>query len=155
MNTISLTVNGVAQVLDVEPTETLLESIRERLLLRGTKEGCAEGECGSCTVLVDGEPVDSCIYPAAGCDGRSITTIEGLAVDGALAPIQQAFVEAGGVQCGFCTPGFVLTLHALLEEAPAPTDDDIKTALAGNICRCTGYAQIVEAAVRVRDGRAS
>jgi aerobic carbon-monoxide dehydrogenase small subunit len=141
-----LRVNGVEQVLDIAPTATLLSVLRDTLGLTGTKEGCSEGECGACTVLVDGAAVDSCLLIAMSVDGASISTVEGLqAPDGSLAPLQEGFVAAGGVQCGFCTPGFLMTLTAFLEEQPAPSDDEIRTALAGNICRCTGYSQILEA----------
>ena len=143
---LTLTVNGRLQVLDVDPGETLLDVIRERLLLLGTKEGCLEGECGACTVLIDGAPVDSCIVAALAVDGAEVTTIEGVGHrDGALSPLQEAMVRAGGVQCGFCTPGFVMTLTALLSETPQPTEYEIRMATAGNICRCTGYGQIVDA----------
>lgn len=141
---LKLTVNGAGRVMDVEPHETLLDALRNRLLLTGAKLACAEGECGSCTVIVDGSVVDSCLMPALAVNGSEITTVEGLA-NGSLAPIQDAFVAAGGVQCGFCTPGFVVTLHSFLEENPNPTDDEIRIAIAGNLCRCTGYAQIVDA----------
>jgi carbon-monoxide dehydrogenase small subunit len=140
-----MTVNGVAQSLDVAPTETLLDVLRDRLGLTGTKLACAEGECGACTVIVDGAVLDSCLMPALAVDGSSVTSVEGIG-DEALAPIQQAFIDTAGVQCGFCTPGFVVTLHALLAENPDPTDDEIRHAISGNLCRCTGYSQIVEAA---------
>jgi carbon-monoxide dehydrogenase small subunit len=143
---LTLTVNGRLQVLDVDPGETLLDVIRDRLLLLGTKEGCLEGECGACTVLIDGGPVDSCIVAALAVDGAEVTTIEGVGTrDGGLSPLQEAMVRAGGVQCGFCTPGFVMTLTALLNETRQPTEHEIRMATAGNICRCTGYGQIVDA----------
>lgn len=153
MTLLTLTVNDRLQHLEVEAHETLLSVIRDRLQLLGTKEGCVEGECGACTVLIDGRPVDSCILAALAVDGAVVTTIEGVGPrDGSLSPLQEAMVRAGGVQCGFCTPGFVMTLTALLAENPAPTEDEIRMATAGNICRCTGYSQIVDAvldAVRV------
>lgn len=140
-----LTVNGDPHTLDASPAETLLGVLRDRLGLTGTKEGCSEGECGACTVLVDGAAVDSCLMLAHAVNGSEIVTVEGLRDgDGALSSLQTAFVKAGGVQCGFCTPGFLMTLTAFLEENPAPSEDDIRTAIAGNICRCTGYSQIVE-----------
>jgi carbon-monoxide dehydrogenase small subunit len=144
-------VNGVAQSLDVAPTETLLDVLRDRLGLTGTKLACAEGECGACTVIVDGAVLDSCLMPALAVAGSSVTSVEGIG-DEVLAPIQQAFIDTAGVQCGFCTPGFVVTLHALLAENPDPTDDEIRHAIAGNLCRCTGYSQIVEAALKAAAG---
>ena len=146
---LDLTVNGVARRLDVDPAETLLHVLRERLHLRGTKEGCAEGECGTCTVLVDGRPVDSCIYPAGAAAGAAIRTVESLASpDGTLGPLQRAFVENAAVQCGFCTPGFLMTLTALLEQNEQPSQAEVEEAIAGNICRCTGYQAILAAVQR-------
>jgi aerobic carbon-monoxide dehydrogenase small subunit len=143
---LTLTVNGRLQELDVDPDETLLNVIRERLQLLGTKEGCLEGECGACTVLINGGPIDSCIVAALAVNGSQVTTIEGVGLrDGGLSPLQEAMLRAGGVQCGFCTPGFVMTLTALLAETPQPTEYEIRMAIAGNICRCTGYSQIVNA----------
>lgn len=150
---LSLTVNGTQHTLDVAPTETLLGVLRERLGLTGTKEGCSEGECGACTVLIDAAAVDSCLMLALAVDGSEIVTVEGLRnADGSLSPLQSAFVASGGVQCGFCTPGFLVTLTALLDEHPDPTESEIRTALAGNICRCTGYSQIVEGVQQVTGG---
>lgn len=146
---ISPTVNGVARSLEVSGSETLLTTLRDRLGLLGTKEGCLEGECGACTVLVDGTPVDACIYAAAAARESRITTIEGLAGVDELSVLQQAFVESGSVQCGFCTPGFVVTLTALLAANPQPNREEIVDAISGNICRCTGYSQIIEAVARV------
>jgi aerobic-type carbon monoxide dehydrogenase small subunit (CoxS/CutS family) len=146
-------VNGVPRTLEVRPHATLLSVLREDLGLTGTKEGCDEGECGACTVLVNGEAVDSCLQAALAVSGSDVRTVEGLARSGAaLAPLQRAFVDAGGVQCGFCTPGFLMTLAAFLEENPTPTDDEIREAIAGNICRCTGYSQIVEAVLASSGG---
>lgn len=142
-------VNGVAHRLQVGAGETLLRTLRDRLFLTGTKEGCVEGECGACTVLVDNRPVDSCILATATLEGRRVRTVEGLSDAGALGSLQQAFVDHGAVQCGFCTPGFLMTLTALLEENPAPLPGEVKEALAGNICRCTGYRQITEAVAAV------
>jgi carbon-monoxide dehydrogenase small subunit len=142
-----LTVNGEARALDVPPHATLLGVLRDNLGLTGTKEGCNEGECGACTVLLDGLAVDSCLVMAHAAAEAEIRTVEGLARDdGSLSALQRAFVDAGGVQCGFCTPGFLMTLTALLEENPDPTEKEIRVEIAGNICRCTGYSQIVEAA---------
>jgi carbon-monoxide dehydrogenase small subunit len=146
----TLLVNGRTRSVEVEPTETLLAVLRERLALTGTKDGCSEGECGACTVLVDGEPLDSCLLPALAVVGKAITTIEGIAgTDEVLSGVQAAMVRAGAVQCGFCTPGFVMTVTALLAGNPSPTEAEIRAALAGNICRCTGYRQIVEAVADV------
>jgi carbon-monoxide dehydrogenase small subunit len=143
-----LTVNGRSRTSDVAPDETLLRVLRERFHLLGTKEGCNEGECGACTVLVDGRPVSACIMPALAIAGAEVTTVEGLADgDGRLTPIQQAFIDEFAVQCGFCTPGFLVTLTALLAANPEPGEEDIRLALSGNLCRCTGYTTIVEAAL--------
>ena len=146
---VAFSVNGVAQHLDVGPGETLLHTLRDRLGLTGTKEGCVEGECGACTVLVDDKPVDSCIFATAALEGRRVRTVEGLSGGGELGLLQQAFVDHGAVQCGFCTPGFLMTLTALLEENPSPAPFDVREALAGNICRCTGYAQMLDAVAAV------
>jgi len=145
---LSLTVNGRQESLDVEVGTSLLHVLREQLGLTGTKEGCAEGECGACTVLRDGKPIDSCIMAAHACEQSEITTIEVIG-DSPDHPseLQNCLVESGGIQCGFCTPGFVMVLTALLKVNAAPTDAEIKHALAGNICRCTGYAQIIEAVI--------
>lgn len=142
---LSLTVNGERHELAVDPRDTLLRAIRDHLGLTGTKEGCGEGECGSCTVLLDGKPVCSCIMLALDAEGREVTTIEGIAEDGKLHPLQQAFVEHGAIQCGFCTPGMIVSAKALLDENPDPTEDEIRAAIVGNLCRCTGYTHIVNA----------
>jgi carbon-monoxide dehydrogenase small subunit len=142
---VAFVINGMPAEVEVEPAETLLAMLRERLHLTGTKEGCTEGECGACTVLIDSLPVDSCIYAAAAVEGKTVETIEGLSRDPLGENLQGAFVTAGGVQCGFCTPGFIATLVAVLRESKAPTEADVRAALAGNICRCTGYSQIVDA----------
>jgi carbon-monoxide dehydrogenase small subunit len=141
---IKLTVNNQPYRLSVLPWRTLLEVIREDLGLTGTKEGCGLGECGACTVLIDGRAVNSCLVLAAEADGKQITTIEGLADGDKLHPLQQAFVDHGGLQCGFCTPGMILSAKALLDENPTPTEEEIKQGIAGNLCRCTGYAKIIE-----------
>ena len=143
---VDLTVNGRNVDLDVSPGETLLTSLRNRLQLIGTKEACVEGECGACTVLLDGKPVDSCIYSTAASAGSRVTTVEGLrGPDGELSPLQQAFVDHFAVQCGFCTPGLLMTLSALLARNPDPDRAEIHQAVSGNLCRCTGYVQILEA----------
>jgi len=142
---IRLTVNGELQEFAVEPQTTLLEALREQLELTGAKEGCGTGECGSCTVLLDDKPILSCLTLAVDCQDAEITTIEGLAQGEHLTEVQQSFLEKGAVQCGFCTPGMVLTITALLKETPNPTDSEIKKALEGNVCRCTGYNKIMHA----------
>jgi carbon-monoxide dehydrogenase small subunit len=144
---IELTVNGESREADVYGAESLLFVLRERLELPGAKGACEEGECGSCSVLLDGQLVCACLVHGAQADGRSVTTVEGLAAGEQLHPVQRAFVAAGAVQCGFCTPGLVISTVALLERDPAPSDDDIREALSGNLCRCTGYGRIF-AAVR-------
>jgi len=147
---IQLQVNGLAYKVEVEPRRTLLELIREDLELTGTKEGCGLGECGTCTVLLDGKPIKSCITLAVQASGREVTTIEGLEKsDGTLHPIQQAFIDHGAIQCGFCTPGMVLSAKALLDENSRPTEIEVREAIAGNLCRCTGYQKIVEAILSV------
>jgi len=143
--TITLEVNGVAETVEVEVGQTLLRFLRDGLDLTGTKEGCNEGECGSCMVLLDGRPVNSCLVLAVEADGRAVTTVEGISKEGLLHPLQQAFLSQAAVQCGFCTPGMVVSAAALLRENPEPTEDDVRKALAGNLCRCTGYRQIVDA----------
>jgi carbon-monoxide dehydrogenase small subunit len=143
---ISFILNGELIEVEIDPHLTLLQLLRDRLELTGTKEGCGMGECGACTVLLDGITVNSCIYPALEVEGKSLMTIEGLAdAKGGLHPIQKAFVDHGAVQCGFCTPGMVLSAKALLDENPKPTEEEIRNGIAGNLCRCTGYLQIVEA----------
>jgi carbon-monoxide dehydrogenase small subunit len=151
----TFTVNGLARTVTVAPDETLLHVLRETLHLTGTKQGCDEGECGACTVLVDGRPVDSCILPALAVAGSDVLTVEGLAgPDGLLSPIQQGFVDNFAVQCGFCTPGFLMTLTALLEEHPQPEEAQVRAALSGNLCRCTGYSTIVDAVMAATRGGA-
>ncbi len=142
---IRLTVNGVVRSLDVHPGETLLEVLRGRLRLTGTKRGCEVGECGACTVVLDGRAVNSCLVLAVQADGAEVLTVEGLAREGALHPLQRAFLEHGAVQCGFCTPGMLMSAHALLAQDPSPTPDAVRRAIAGNLCRCTGYQAIVDA----------
>ncbi|MEX1296993.1 MAG: (2Fe-2S)-binding protein [Candidatus Limnocylindrales bacterium] len=142
---ITMTVNGRLRELDVAVHHTLLEVLREEVDLTGTKECCVVGECGACTVLVDGRSVNSCLMLAVEADGASVLTVEGLAVDGELAPLQQAFLDQSAAQCGFCIPGQLMSATALLERVEEPTDEDIQEALAGNLCRCAGYEQIFEA----------
>jgi carbon-monoxide dehydrogenase small subunit len=142
---LTITVNGQSHSLTVEPNKTLLEFLREDLGLTGAREACDTGGCGACTVLLEGRPVYSCLVLALDCQGKDVLTIEGLATDGRLHPLQQAFVDHGAIQCGFCTPGMVLTAKALLDENPTPTEQEVREAIAGNICRCTGYVKIVEA----------
>jgi len=142
---IELRVNGEGRDVVVKPQVTLLEALRERLGLTGTKRGCDMGQCGACTVLLDGQPIRSCLTLAVDAQGREITTIEGLAQNGELHPLQRAFHEHGAIQCGFCTPGMILTARALLDENPTPTTEEVKQAISGNLCRCTGYVKIIEA----------
>ena len=143
--TMSFTVNGDVVEVEVHPHWNLLRVLREELQLTGAKPGCGEGECGACTVLVEGTPINSCIYPVLEAEGKEVLTIEGLlGEDRTLHPIQQAFLEKAGVQCGFCTPGMIMSAKALLDKTPHPTEDEIRHALAGNMCRCTGYVQIVD-----------
>lgn len=144
MERIQLKVNGKDYDLEVKPSATLLETLREDLGLTGTKEGCGVGECGACTVILEGEAVNACLVLTTEINGKSVQTIEGLADGGKLHPIQQAFVEVGGMQCGFCTPGMVLSTKVLLDRNPHPTDEEIRKGLEGNFCRCTGYTKIIE-----------
>jgi carbon-monoxide dehydrogenase small subunit len=148
---ITLRVNGEERTLDVTPYTRLLDLIREDLGLTGVKEGCGKGECGACTVIMNGELTASCLVPAPQADGAEILTIEGLAADGKLHPIQESFIEAGAVQCGFCIPGMVLAGKRLLDENPNPNEEDVRYGLSGNICRCTGYAKIIDAVMMAAD----
>ncbi|HEX9443732.1 MAG TPA: (2Fe-2S)-binding protein [Candidatus Binatia bacterium] len=156
---VSLTVNGTAYDLEIEPHELLLDVVRERLGLTGAKRSCDVQVCGACTLLLDGRPVSSCTLPAFEARGKQVQTIEGLAEDGKLHPLQEAFIEHGGFQCGFCTPGMILTAKVLLEENPDPSEEKIKHFMHGNICRCTGYKKIIEsiaaAAKKMRAPRAA
>jgi carbon-monoxide dehydrogenase small subunit len=142
---VELTVNGETREADVWAGESLLTALRDRLDLPGSKNACEQGECGSCSVLLDGELVCSCLVLAAQADGHEVVTVEGLEGDGALHPVQEAFADTGAVQCGFCTPGFVVAAADLLRRVPDPTDDEIREALSGNLCRCTGYQKILDA----------
>ncbi|MBI2917146.1 MAG: (2Fe-2S)-binding protein [Chloroflexi bacterium] len=142
---ISLKVNGTTHEVAVEPYWTLLNVIRDHLGLTGTKRGCDSGDCGACTVIMNGKPVNSCLVLAVDARDRDILTIEGLAQDGKLHPLQEAFIEKGGIQCGYCTPGMIMMAKALLDENPRPTEAQVRQAIAGNLCRCTGYVKIVEA----------
>jgi carbon-monoxide dehydrogenase small subunit len=149
---ITLIVNGESYDIEIEPNRLLLHAIREDIGLTGTKEGCSIGVCGACSVTVDRRLVSSCLTLAVACDGKRIETIEGLAKDGALHPLQQAFVEYGGLQCGICTPGQIIAAKALLDANPNPTEDEIKEWMAGNLCRCTGYYKIMESILAVMHG---
>ena len=149
---IEVTVNGDVRETDVWAGESLLTALRDRLELFGSKNACEQGECGSCSVLLDGELVCSCLVLAAQADGHEVITVEGLADDGELHPVQQAFADAGAVQCGFCTPGFVVAAAELLRRVPQPGEDEIREALSGNLCRCTGYQKILDA-VHLAAGR--
>jgi len=142
---LSVTVNGEPYELLVDSRTTLLQLLREHLGLTGTKEGCSEGECGACSVILNGRLVDSCLIFALETNDGQVETIEGLAAHGELHPVQKAFIECGGVQCGFCTPGMIMASKALLDHTPNPTEDQIRRALGGNLCRCTGYAKIIDA----------
>ena len=141
---INITVNGGLEQVVVPSNMTLMQMLRESLSLTGTKNGCAAGECGACTVLMNGEPVNSCMVLAVECEGANIVTVEGLADDKRLDPIQDAMIQEGGVQCGFCTPGVLMSSRALLDRSPNPSEADIRQALVGNLCRCTGYVRIFE-----------
>jgi carbon-monoxide dehydrogenase small subunit len=148
---IQLKVNGEERDVVVSPNETLVEVLRDRLELTGTKMGCGEGACGTCTVLLDGKPVRSCLTLAVEVQGQEIVTIEGLAEGAELHPVQEAFMEHGAIQCGFCSPGMILTGKALLDENPHPTEEGVRRAISGVVCRCTGYAKIVEAIMAAAD----
>lgn len=142
---ISFTINGERVHLEVEPNKTLLKMLREDLNLTGAKEGCGAGECGSCTVIIDGKAVNSCMMLAVEADGKDIVTVEGLAKNGVLDPLQDAFIKNAALQCGYCTPGMLMSAKALLMRNPNPSEDDIKEAIGGNLCRCTGYKAIIDA----------
>ena len=141
---INVTINKIPEQVTVPSNMTLMQMLRESLALTGTKNGCSAGECGACTVLLNGEPVNSCMVLAVECDGAKIVTVEGLSGDKQLDPVQEAIIQAGGVQCGFCTPGILISSRALLDRNPHPSEDEIQEALVGNLCRCTGYVRIIE-----------
>ena len=142
---VSFDVNGITREVEAPPMKRLLDVLREDLRLTGTKEGCGEGECGACSVIVDGEVINSCLVPVCQVQGSAILSVEGLARDGRLDPLQRAFLECGGAQCGICTPGMLIAARALLDENAGPTRDEIAEAIAGNLCRCTGYVRIIDA----------
>jgi carbon-monoxide dehydrogenase small subunit len=148
----TLTVNGTAYPVELEPGTNLLAAVRDAIGLTGSKEGCDDSECGACMMLLDGQPVNSCSYLALQAEGSEITTVEGLSEGDALAPLQAAFLEHGGVQCGFCTPGMLVSATALLQSNPSPSEDEVRIALSGNLCRCTGYDGIVKAVMGVAAG---
>jgi carbon-monoxide dehydrogenase small subunit len=151
IQTIGIKLNGQTHEVAVEPHWTLLETVREQLGLTGSKEGCGTGDCGACSMIVDGRLITACLMLAPEADGREVLTIEGLARNGDLHPVQQAFIDAGGVQCGFCTPGMIMAAKALLDRNPQPSLEDVREGLAGNLCRCTGYAKIYEAVLAAAD----
>jgi carbon-monoxide dehydrogenase small subunit len=151
MSVITVTINGDEHRIEVPPMRRLLDVLREDLRLTGAKEGCGEGECGSCSVLMNGDLVNSCLVPAIQADGAELITVEGMASDGRLSPIQRCFLEKGGAQCGICTPGMMLATHHLLAKYPQPTEEQIREGLAGNLCRCTGYMRIFEAVREAAD----
>jgi carbon-monoxide dehydrogenase small subunit len=150
--TLTMTLNGEEVKVQVKPSALLVEVLRDQLELTGTKVACGEGECGACTVLLDGQPVNSCLVPALKAQGRKVLTVEGLASLGELHPLQKAFVEHGAVQCGYCTPGMLMSAKALLDHNSNPTEDEVRLAISGNLCRCTGYAKIVEAILDASTG---
>ncbi|MGH7766579.1 MAG: (2Fe-2S)-binding protein [Candidatus Binatia bacterium] len=152
---VTLHVNGETYELEIEPNRLLLHALREDIELTGTKEGCSIGVCGACSVMVDGRLVSSCLTLAIACQGKEITTIEGLAKDGELHPLQQAFVEYGGLQCGICTPGQIIAAKALLDENPRPSEEQVKEWMSGNLCRCTGYYKILESVMAVVNNKVS
>ena len=151
----TLTVNGVSYPIELDPGASLLAAVRDTIGLTGAKEGCDDSECGACMMLLDGKPVNACSYLALQAEGCEITTVEGLGVDESLHPLQTAFLEHGGVQCGFCTPGMLISATALLAANPKPSEQDVRIALSGNLCRCTGYDGIVKAVLAVASGNGS
>jgi aerobic-type carbon monoxide dehydrogenase small subunit (CoxS/CutS family) len=149
----TLTVNGTRYPVELDPHVSLLWAVREELGLTGSKEGCDDSECGACMMLLDGDPVNACFYLALQAEGREVTTVEGLAGDEEIGPLQRAFLQQGGVQCGFCTPGMLVSATALLRDNPDPTDEEIRIGLSGNLCRCTGYDAIVRAVKQAATGQ--
>ncbi len=152
MQALTMQLNGEEVTVQVEPSALLVEVLRDQLELTGTKVACGEGECGACTVLLDGVPVNSCLVPALKAQGREVMTVEGLAPLGELHPLQKAFVEHGAVQCGYCTPGMLMSAKAFIDHNPSPTEEEVRVAISGNLCRCTGYAKIVEAIIEAGTG---
>jgi carbon-monoxide dehydrogenase small subunit len=148
---INFEINGVVREVDAPPMKRLLDVLREDLCLTGTKEGCGEGECGACSVIVDGEVINSCLAPICQLHGANVLTVEGLSSDGRLDPLQQAFLECGAAQCGICTPGMLISARSLLDVNPRPTREEIRAAIAGNLCRCTGYIKIIDAIERTSE----
>lgn len=148
---VSINVNGVNYDKDIDPSLRLIDFLREELKLKGTKEGCGEGECGACTVIVDGKTINSCLMLASSADGKNVITIEGVSDNNKLHPIQEAFMEVGAVQCGYCTPGMILSAKSLLDKNPNASEEDIRIALSGNLCRCTGYKKIIQAVLLAKD----
>jgi len=142
---VTFIINGDKKTLNIDPSMTLIEILRKELKLTGTKEGCGKGECGSCTVIMNGKTVNSCLVLGSQIDGSEITTIEGLSKNGELHPLQKAFIEEGAVQCGFCIPGMIMSAKSLLDENPDPAEEEIREGISGNLCRCTGYSKIIEA----------
>ena len=149
--TVKFTLNGKEVEVKVKPNTTLLDLLRRKLKITSVKRGCERGECGACTVLIDNQPVNSCLVLAPQVDGKNVVTIEGIVKNGELHPIQEAFIETGAVQCGFCTPGIILTLKALFDSNPDPSEEDIRKAIEGNLCRCTGYTKIIRAAILAKN----
>ena len=148
---VSINVNGINYTKEIDPSIRLIDFLRDELKLKGTKEGCGEGECGACTVIVNGKAINSCLMLASSADGKNVITIEGISDKDTLHPIQEAFMETGAVQCGYCTPGMILSAKALLDEKPNASEEEIKVALSGNLCRCTGYKKIIQAVMLAQD----
>ena len=148
---VSINVNGINYTKEIDPSIRLIDFLRDDLKLKGTKEGCGEGECGACTVIVNGKAINSCLMLASSADGKNVITIEGVSDKDKLHPIQEAFMETGAVQCGYCTPGMILSAKALLDKKPNASEEEIKVALSGNLCRCTGYKKIIQAVMLAQD----
>ena len=148
---VSINVNGINYTKGIDPSIRLIDFLRDELKLKGTKEGCGEGECGACTVIVNGKAINSCLMLASSADGKNVITIEGISDKDTLHPIQEAFMETGAVQCGYCTPGMILSAKALLDKKPNASEEEIKVALSGNLCRCTGYKKIIQAVMLAQD----
>lgn len=148
---VSINVNGINYTKEIDPSIRLIDFLRDELKLKGTKEGCGEGECGACTVIVNGKAINSCLMLASSADGKNVITIEGVSDKEKLHPIQEAFMEVGAIQCGYCTPGMILSAKALLDEKPNASEEEIKVALSGNLCRCTGYKKIIQAVMLAQD----